>query len=418
MTSSDQLTNILTMVLMFASMLLVVLLCILIFVKFKTSSKKRRNNQSINTQSYEEPTNDKVLVAKSYNKDSIYNFMEFDKIEDNMIVQKDGTRYLMVVQCQGVNYDLMSFNEKISVEEGFLQFLNTLRHPIQLYIQTRTVNLEDSVNTYKKKIKEYDDKLGKLKLEYQQMLSAETYSQEELDRKNFDIVRQKNLCEYAKDVLNNTEKMSMNKKVLNKQYYVVIPYYPEDLNNNNFDKEEIKSMSFSELYTRAQSIIRTLSACGINGKILNSNELVDLLYVAYNRDGAETFGIRKAMRAGYEELYSTAPDVLDKKMKALDKIIKDRAIEYANSKIREVKSEKQRKIEEKEENIDELMMNMAKLILEENRAYVGVKTSSKAIEKIEEDKAKLNNKKINKKGEDTDVQKQTKTRKRRVKKSE
>ena len=40
------------------------------------------------------------------------------------------------------------------VEQGFLQFLNTLRYPIQLYIQTRTVNLESSINTYKQRVNE------------------------------------------------------------------------------------------------------------------------------------------------------------------------------------------------------------------------------------------------------------------------
>ncbi len=30
----------------------------------------------------------------------------------------------------------------MSVEEGFSQFLNTLRDPVQLYTQRRTINLE------------------------------------------------------------------------------------------------------------------------------------------------------------------------------------------------------------------------------------------------------------------------------------
>lgn len=50
-----------------------------------------------------------------------------------------------------------------------------------------------------------------------------------------------------------------------------------------------------------------------NGKILDSNALADLLYVAYNRDDAEVYGVDKAIQAGYDELYSTAPDVLDKR---------------------------------------------------------------------------------------------------------
>ena len=39
--------------------------------------------------------------------------MEFESIEDNMIVQKKGKRFLMIVKCQGINYDLMSGVEKI-----------------------------------------------------------------------------------------------------------------------------------------------------------------------------------------------------------------------------------------------------------------------------------------------------------------
>ena len=76
----------------------------------------------------------------------------FDEIVDNMIVRKNKTQYLMVLQCNGVNYDLMSEQEKISVEEGFVQFLNTLRFPIQLYVQSRTLNLRDIIEEYKARV--------------------------------------------------------------------------------------------------------------------------------------------------------------------------------------------------------------------------------------------------------------------------
>ena len=80
--------------------------------------------------------------------------MEFDEIKDSMIVRKNGEQYVMAIQCQGVNYDLLSEQEKIGVEEGFIQLLNTLRFPIQLYIQTRSLNLRDILDEYKNKIKE------------------------------------------------------------------------------------------------------------------------------------------------------------------------------------------------------------------------------------------------------------------------
>ena len=55
---------------------------------------------------------------------------------------------------------------------------------------------------------------------------------------------------------------------------------------------------------------------------MDSSELVELLYVAYNRDDFEIFGVDKAIQAGYEDLYSVAPDIFEKKIKVLDEQIK------------------------------------------------------------------------------------------------
>ena len=112
---------------------------------------------------------EKKKVEQNYGKfttnltrESIFDFMEFDEIVDNMIVRKKGTQYIMVLQCNGVNYDLMSEQEKISVEEGFVQFLNTLRFPIQLYIQSRTLNLRDIIEDYKVRVDNLTIEIDKL----------------------------------------------------------------------------------------------------------------------------------------------------------------------------------------------------------------------------------------------------------------
>ena len=314
--------------------------------------------------------------------------MEFDKVEDNMICIKNGTKYVMVVECQGINYDLMSEMEKNSVEEGFIQFLNTLRHPIQIYTQTRTINLESSIQTYKSKVHEIEEALEKQRQKYNQMVASGRYTKEQLDKALFELTKQTNLYEYGKDIIYTTEKMSLNKNVLNQKYYVVIPYYPEDLGQNDFDKEELKNLAFSELYTRAQSIVRTLAVCGINAKVLDSNGLVDLLYVAYNRDDAEIYGVDKAIRAGYDELYSTAPDVLDKKMRELDRKIAEEAFEKANNKVIEAKSDKEKELMKKEESMDDLISQMARLIIEQNRTIVGEDIAERAIEKVNNDEKK------------------------------
>lgn len=382
--SNDTLSQVLMLILGVMIFVLIVLSVIFLVLKTKEKTKERnnKNDDLIKNKKNRKESSNQSTGGVSYNKQSIMDFMEFDKVEDNMIIQKEGKRFLMVVECQGVNYDLMSNMEKVGVEEGFQQFLNTLRHPIQIYIQTRTINLESSIADYKERIKEIEDKYNQMLYEYQRIKSAGIYSKEELDKYLFELTKQRNLLEYGRDLVNNTEKMSLNRNVLNKKYYIIIPYFSEEAGEIKYDYEEIKNIAFSELYTKSQSIIRTVSSCSVNGKILSSKELIELLYVAYNREESETFGVDTAMRAGYDELYSTAPDVFEKKVKALDDMIHEKAIQTANDAIEKVKSRPEQIAEEKEKNLETLVQKMAEIILSENKEYVGEDIADKAIEEI------------------------------------
>ena len=303
--STVKLIQMLTFILI--PIIILIFVSIIILVVFLL---KRKSKQTTNTNNVSKSNNS----TKTTNKQPVFNFMEFDTIKDSMIIQKNGTKFLMVFECQGINYDLMSNIEKASVEEGFVQFLNTLRNQIQIYIQTRAVNLEKSLETYRKKVNAVETKLRNMQMQYKQMKDSGEYSDEQLKRAFFEVTKQSNLYEYGKSVLQDTERMNLNKNILNKRYYIVVPYYAAEAGNDNLGKSEIHEIAFSELYTRCQSLIRSLSTCGVRGKILRSTELAELLYMAYNRDEAETFGIDKAIEAGYSEMYSTAPYVLKKKM--------------------------------------------------------------------------------------------------------
>ena len=411
MNNSDQISQILTIVLvsMLALLAVLVLIYLVILMKNKKQQKELDSNNQENNQLNNNKKNKKETTKKieSYSKQSIYDFMEFDKIEDNMIIQKNGLRYVMVLQCQGVNYDLLSQAEKVGVEEGFLQFLNTLRYPIQLYIQTRTVNLDNSLASYKQNVNEIEVALNKNRIKYQANVNSGAYTAEELKKQYYEIVKQTNLLEYGKDIIANTERMSKNRNVLNNKYYLVIYYYPEEI-NENLDKSEIAENAFSELYTRAQSITRALYSCSVSSKIMSSEELAELLYVAYNRDESETFDFEKAMKSGYQELYSTAPDILNKKLQILNKQIEEKALEMANNAIEEVKSERQKQYELKSNSIEDLAREMAALMIDENDSYIGEDIAEEAIKKL--------NNKIDQWEEETKDEKQEKPKSRRGRK--
>lgn len=367
---------------------LVVILLVLLIKKFQAN----RNTTEKKVDSSVDAEKKKTTATSQYNKQSVFDFMEFEKIQDNMIIPKDGLKYLMVVECQGVNYDLMSGLEKVSVEQGFIQFLNTLRQPIQLYIQTRTVNLGNSIENYKTRVEGIEKELNRKIARYNQLLNArENINVQELQRLKFEITKQKNLYDYGIDIVNATEKMSLNKNILRKNYYIIVPYYAEEASmNGKYDKEEIKGLAFSELYTNCQAMIQALGACSIKGKILNSRELAELLYVAYNRDESEYFELDKAVKAGYSELYTTAQDVLDKKMVELDKAINERAKILANNAIGEtiIEMEKEKLVRQKERKKEELANEEAKKLISENRSAFGDELTDKSIEAIDKKNAK------------------------------
>ena len=378
--------NLITMLILFLTFMVILLLTLLAVYFIMRSKNKRLEKIEEENAKNETGNKDVIQPNKEFTKESIFDFMDFEKIEDNMIIQKKG-KFLMVIECQGINYDLMSDMEKISVEQGFLEFLNTLRYPIQLYIQTRTVNLEQSIVKYKEKLKYIEERYSTARAKYQQIKKSGEYTKQEEEKKYYEMIKQKNLYDYTKAIINDIEKTSLNSNVLNKKYYIILPYYYRDsLDAENYSSDEIQNIVFSELYTRARSIINTLSRCQVSGKILDSIGLIELLYSSYNREESDVLSAEKAINGGYEELYSTSPDIIDKKMKALEKEVERRALELANEKIEETKKEKEYR--KKKENLNDLVVELAKGMIEHDKAIIGNEVADETIKKLEKNTKK------------------------------
>ena len=384
--SNDSMVQLLILLAGIIGIIVIILIFVWVVIRLKEKNAEKEKM---------EEEKEKTQVKKSqivYTPESIINFMDFEKIEDNMIIQKKG-KFIMVVECQGINYDLMSDMEKVSVEQGFISFLNTLRHPVQLYIQTRTINLERSIEGYKSKLGDIDRKYVKLKSRYEDILKQKDSSMNDIEKAKYELVKQKNLKEYTEDIIRDIERQSLNRSILSKRYYVIIPCYQSEIEAGDFDKSEIKSMAFSELYTRARAVINSLFACQVTGRILNSEELTELLYIAYNRDESDLFWMEKIKQAGFEELYSTAPDAIDKKLKLLDKKIEEESVELANEKINEARRDKEIRALEIEKNEKEIVNEKAKELIEKHKRYIGEEIAEDAIYKLEKDEKKSQKKK-------------------------
>lgn len=325
---------------------------ILLYLYLMRPNKEKQEKQTqpdemIETDSNQKTTNqDYGKFTGNLTRESIFEFMEFDEIVDNMIVRKDGTQYVMILQCNGVNYDLMSEDEKISVEEGFVSFLNTLRFPIQLYVQSRTLNLKDIIAEYKARVDALTVEIDKIDAKIAQAKMAGNKALRE--KLEFEKRRKVNILEYGIDITDYVDRLSSNKNVLQQKTYVVVSYYSAEIGGglDKYSKEEIYNMCFAELYTRCQNVASALATSQVTSTILDSEQLAELLYVAYNRDEAEMLQISKALDSQYDSLYSTGKDVLKKKQEKLDQEISIEAIDMATDSI--LKADKRKQIEDLE----------------------------------------------------------------------
>lgn len=334
----------------------IIVMLILIGVVFFIWWKNKKNpsaSKAVAEKKDGKPATTKSTELRMQGIESMGKFLAFDEVVDNMIVRKKGEQYVMVIQCKGVNFDLLGEDEKIAVENGFVQFLNIIRFPIQLYVQTRRLNLTSNIEKYTQKMSEINQQIATLDAQ----IKKETANgrMEVVKKLQFDKRRKENILEYGLDITNYVARLSQNKEVLQQNTYVVLSYYKNEIGTDvqNYSKEEIDGIAFSELYTRAQTLIRGLSASGVTGRVLNSEELAELLYVAYNRDDSEIINIKKSVNAEFDSLYNIAKDVMDKQKELIEKNIDEEAVNLTArsikraDRIRKLRKEHQDEIKQK-----------------------------------------------------------------------
>lgn len=316
-------------------------------------------------------------------RENLLEFLNFDKVEDGMIIRNNGEDYVMVLQCNGINFDLRSEDEKIAIEEGFLQFLNTLKFPVQLYVQTRSLNFSEVIGKYDERIIEFETEI--LKLEKEIKRAESLGDSQKIELLTFEKKRKENLYEYAKDSVEYTKHLNKNKSVLQQKTYVVVSYNKAEAGakvGEDATEEDIKLKAFEELYTRCDALSGALSMSGVSSRVINSEELVELLFNSFNRDELENINLQEFLRKDYDSLYTKAEDIIEKKKREIHSGISKAAVELASSSI--IKADKKRRMEllRLQENRGQKIKETANSLIDEKRSDLPEETYNIAKEMI------------------------------------
>ena len=343
----------------------------------------------------------------------IFDFMEFDKIEDDMIIQNGDSRFTMVIQCKGINYDLMSDVEQLAVEEGFIVFLNTLKYPIQLYVQARTVDLKKTMELYKDRVNYFEKQYNDYDEKYKKMMNKLDASEREIEIAKNERAKFANIYEYATDINRYVERLSVNKNILQRRFYIALSYDKSEINSNaSFSKGEIHDICRRELYTRSQSLISSLMSCSVVGKILDSDSLAELLYISYHRDDERILNIRSALDSGFYRLYSTSKDVYDKKREKIQEEVSKEAISRVQQAIKmtvrqsDIKTPEQIE-DEFEEDVDREAINIirnAEISKEDKEKLSTIIAENHVINSKERQEKRKNQNKIEENKQDENIE--------------
>ena len=199
----------------------------------------------------------KVDTSISDDITTAQDFLPFDDIKDN-VIDLGGHNYRAIIECSSTNYNLKTDKEKDIIEASFQRFLNSLTFPITLFIQTRIMDNTKILNQLEEDIKTV-------------------------------IVQYPNIEEYANNYyqeMSNLQYYMQNNK--QKKKYIIVPYN-EAINMTNLTDEEKYEYSLGEIRERALIVADGLVSVGVKTNILNTSELIELIYSSYHKDNYSNY---------------------------------------------------------------------------------------------------------------------------------
>jgi hypothetical protein len=187
-------------------------------------------------------------------------FVSIRDIRDGIVILKSG-QICKVLLASSVNFALKSQDEQRAILFQFQNFLNTLDFSLQIYVQSRRLNIEP----------------------YLAMLAERQSNQDN------DLMRVQ-LREYIEFIRSFTIEVD----VMSKNFFVIVPYTPNKINitqgfkgilnqgRSSMQSDVTLEEQRLQLEQRQAVVEQGLNRIGVRTIALQTDELVELFYHIYN----------------------------------------------------------------------------------------------------------------------------------------
>lgn len=195
-------------------------------------------------------------------RSSTQTFTEIEDVNHNVVMFRDGSCAL-IITTTAVNFGLLSEREQETMIRAYAGFLNSLSFPIQIVVRSQ----HKDITHYLTLLEEQEQKQKNPKLA-------------------------KSIHDYRIFVAATVKE----KEVLDKKFYIVIPFSALELGSSPtvlfgskkrglpYPKEHIFERALTVLTPKADHVIRLLSRLGLRGKQLDNEQIIRYFFLAYNPD--------------------------------------------------------------------------------------------------------------------------------------
>lgn len=195
-------------------------------------------------------------------------FVPIEQVRDGIIVLKDGS-VRTILMASSINIVLKSEDEQIAIVHQFQSFLNSLDFSVQIFIQSRELDIRPYIALLEQRLNEQQSELMRIQVR-----------------------------EYVDFVKNFVQGSS----IMTKGFYIIVPYTPSLMSSDeNGKKKGMLSSLFasqqsgahlvsveqfeeyrSQIEQRVSVVVQGLARTGVRVAQLGTEEVVELFYRLFN----------------------------------------------------------------------------------------------------------------------------------------
>lgn len=198
-------------------------------------------------------------------------YLDIAEIREDTVIMKDGT-LRAVILVSSINFALKSEDEQQATVQGYMQFLNSLEHPIQVVIQSRRMNIDG----YMEQLKKQEDTI------HNELLKGQ-----------------------IRDYMSFVKELVELGEIMQKQFFVVVPYDPSETGeqrksfmtrlSSSLSPAKILKLNAKQFNERRETLTQRLAnvssglqSMGLQTAILDTQSLIELYYTCYNPQVLDT----------------------------------------------------------------------------------------------------------------------------------